>query len=353
MGGSVKAQDGELNAETWGELGGTVLAMKLLHANPYALRSLKKQSEISGIPVEKLAENMRLDPKQAKILKDAEAWNRAAEESALRTEAQIKNKMKEDVQSTVIDNQIRANYKDGKPIEEIVKLEQIPAEHLPYVSDMVNGKAVVKPEILQKVNDIVTGRDPLVSQKYEDILPGEMRDMIQRDRQQILDNHAKAQEELQIRKDVRSMYEEQRGREFEQLVKREQDILLGDYRRYANQPKIREKMDKAIEQTLDIMSHEEKVTVALDKSALKTFIDSKESGFADLKPNYQKAVLEELHARCMKETNIYPKEIFEQAVKRAETKLKYEDKRYQEPVRELENTVQSLESHPEYQAVLS
>ena len=149
-----------------------------------------------------------------------------------------------------------------------------------------------------------------------------------------------------------SRYQEQRGREFEQLVKREQDILLGDYRRYANQPKMREKMDKAIEHTLDTMTHEEKATVALDKSALKTFIDSKESGFADLKPNYQKAVLEELHARCMKETNIYPKEIFEQAVKRAETKLKFEDKRYQEPVRELENTVQSLESHPEYQAHL-
>ena len=68
MGGSAKAQDGELNAETWGEIIGTLGAMKLLHANPYALRSIKRQSEITGIPVEKLAENIKLDPTQAKIL---------------------------------------------------------------------------------------------------------------------------------------------------------------------------------------------------------------------------------------------------------------------------------------------
>ena len=352
MAGSTKAQGGELTGETWGEIIGTLGAMKLIHANPYALRALKKQSEITGIPVEKLAENIKLDPTQAKILKDAEVWNRAAEESALRTETQIKNEYKNRVQDEVIDKQIRANYKDGKPLEEIVKLEQIPTEYLPHVADMVEGKAVVKPEILQKLDNIVNKRDPLIAQKYEDILPGQMRDMIQRDRQQIVDNHTKAQEELAIKKDIRSLYEEQRGKEFEELIKREQDILLGDYRRYANQPKMREKMDKAIDHTLNIMTHEEKANVALDPSSIRNFIDSKESGFADLKPNYQKAVMEEIAAKCMKETNIYPKSIFEQAVKRAETKLKYEDKRYQEPVRELEQTVQSLEAHPEYQAHL-
>lgn len=352
MGGSVKAQDGELNAETWGELGGTALAMKLLHANPYALRSLKKQSEVSGIPVEKLAENMRLDPKQAKILKDAEAWNKAAEESALRTEAQIKNEYKTRVQDEVIDKQIRANYKDGKPIEEIVKLEQIPTEYLPHIADMVDGKAVVKPEILQKLDNIINKKDPFAAQKYEDVLPGPMRDMALNERQQVVDQVELAKMKQGIAQDNLTAWQEQAPGKREQIINDEISKLTGDYKRYANQPVIREKMDAVIEHTLSITTPEERFGIAADPSSIRTFIDSKESGYSELKPQYQKAVEKEIVAQCIKEANYIPQHVIESAVKTADNKLKYEGKSYIEDAKKYDDAVKTLESHPEYQAYL-
>jgi len=343
--------DKPITKETILETLGTIAILDLLGALPNKSKTALDIAVNRGIPAEKIAENLKSE--KVGTMQDEALGKEALDRAIVMTEKQIEMERIDRLQNEIVEKQVRANYKDGKAPEQIIQINQIPKEYRSVIMEQTEaGGWRYKPEVLQKVNDVVSGKDPIISAKLEDVLPGTIRDMIQKDGQKLADENMKLKTELEMAKTNKKHFEQQAPSLHESYMKEELANTLGDYRRFERSGAARDKMDQVIDHAMSVMTPIEKANVALEPSRLMDHIDIVESGYRDLKPAYREAVQKEIVAQLQMKTGQIPQGILENAQRVADVKTQKEAKIYDKELNNIDSAVKSVESNPEYLAHL-
>jgi hypothetical protein len=322
------------------------MMLEMLSKNPRASQKVKDAAKHKGVKPEDIIKNV--DPQKAQ----ADSLIGAIDEAIFKTEQQIELQRAGKIQDAIIDKQIRANYKDGKSAKEIIQVNQIPKEYRPFILDKTEtGGFVFKPDVLKRVDDIINQRD-VTAQKYEDILPGPLRDMQAREGQAIMERHAQVKADVDGLRENFQRFKESKPELQERLMKAEMDKLTGNYRRYESMPKLREKMDATMAYIDSVLTPEQKFKVVLEPDTLMDHINFKESGFDQLKPAHQDAVKKEVVAKYIQETGFTPPHVIETASRRADNVIKAQEKALIENGRAAVKALESITKDPTYQQQL-
>lgn len=296
--------------------------MEMISRSPTAKKKVQDAAAHKGIKAEEIIK--KIDPE---IVKNPDGLIDAIDQAIFRTEKEIELQRAGHIQDTIIDNQIRSNYKDGKTPQEILQVNQIPKEYRPFILDPTpTGGFKVKDSVYEKIDRVVNQRD-ITSQKYEDILPGPIRDMYVKDTGKVLNEKAALQNDLNALRDQFKRFRDQKDQRRDDVFNKHIDDLTGNYRRYETLPKVREKMDAFIDYVDSILTPEDKFNIALDPSSLMDHVNYKESGYSQLKAPYQKAVKKEIVAKYINETGFTPPHIIETASRKADAAIKAMEKR--------------------------
>jgi len=314
-----------------------------LSKNPQAKQKVQDAAKHKGIRPEDIIKNV--DPEKAK---NPLHMIEAIDEAVFKTEQQIELQKAAKMQDVIIDNQIRANYKDGKTPQEILQVNQIPKEYRPFVLDPTpSGGFTVKPSMYEKISNIINKQD-ISSQKYEDILPGPIRDMYAQDVTKVIDEHSAVKTNLEAIRERFKRFKAEKDVVRDEILNKNVDELTGNYRRYETLPKVREQMDAVMDYVDSVMTPEDKFRVVLDPSSLMDHVNYKESGYSNLKPAYQEAVQKEIVARYIQETNFIPPHVIETASKKADAAIKKMEKQIIDEGKAVARTLDHISKSPEY-----
>ncbi|GEM_PF-3775849 len=339
-----------VTGETALETLGTIGILKLAHSIPIARTSIEKAKE-KGIPEERIAENLKGESIES--MKDPAIAKEAVDRAILMTEEQIAAERVKRIQDEIIDTQIRANFKDGKTAREILQINQVPKEYRTYILDQTDtGGYRYKPDVLQRIDDIINQKDPFLSQKYEDILPNPLRDMGFNEGEKLYGKFNEVTSALDEARTNLKHWEEQRPTLHESYMTEAINKLTGNYRRYEHLPQTRDRMDQVIDYALSVLTPEERFRVMLEPSTLMDHIDSKESGYSSLKKPYRDAIQKEIVAKIIKETSFIPPHVIDSAIKTSDFKIHREGKKYLDEVTKLESGVKSIQSNSDYRSYL-
>jgi hypothetical protein len=321
--------------------------MRSLNSNPQARQKIQDAAKHKGVKPEDIIKNV--DPQKAQ----ADNLIGAIDEAIFKTEKQIELQRAAKIQDAVIDKQIRANYKDGKSAKEIIQINQIPKEYRPFILDQTeSGGYTFKPDVLKRVDDIVSQRDGFAAQKYEDVLPGPIRDMQRREGQAIMERHAQIKADVDGLRENFQRFKESKPELQERLMKAEMDKLTGNYRRYESMPKLREKMDATMAYIDSVLTPEQKFKVVLEPDTLMDHINFKESGFDQLKPAYQDAIKKEIAAKYKTELGLFDSQVEAAASKKADNAIRAQEQALIKNGREAVKALDSVEKNPTYKQQL-
>lgn len=343
------------------EAAAIMLILKNFKATPASRRQIEKIQAETGITPEQIARNIH--PEQIKDLANPETAMKVIDEAKIKTEDQIKAEQTTRMQEQIIKRSFVQNYKPGKTPQEILQVNQIPAEYRHYVVDKVGKNQYRwKPEVLERVNrEIETQGEEMFPMAG---LPNTLydkgkvfRDMP--DKNKFYDDYLREMErkkaEQPMSLEAQKAFKEQQARLkgmtspegkqalIDRLYEEEYKYKTGVKRKYENLPKVREIMDQVNEFSKSVITPEENLRIAADPSTIDRYIDSKESGLDKLKPAHRKAILSEIADEIQSAYN--PQAVDKRAMKEAKKKAqiiinqaKHSFKDTQSAWRAIENT---------------
>jgi hypothetical protein len=336
--GVEQAKGNEITADTVGETLGTIAIMELLGANPFAKSRVETKARELGVPVEKVAQN--IDPDMMSRIKSVQDTEIVINNAAVKTEAQLKQEHINTVQTEIINKQLKANWKQGKPAEEVIQLTQIPKEYLPYVAVEVDGVLRPKPEVVAKVKSFLENKADPANNPFGDAgVLISAKSPVEK-YQEIKDYHTAA-----ITK-----YEQFKA-EADNIRKQHVDeyiAKLGE-RRYEHLPNIRSAMDHAIDYALGHMTNTQMVRMIENPETIKSVLPA-EAKYDSLKPTYQKSLDTELTYAMMQKTGYLPETLKQKAYKQAEFKMNRAEGELLKPIKATSQAGNAIKSDPEFQA---
>lgn len=193
--------------------------LEAAHAVPDVAKRVAEISQASNIPAERILFN--LTPEQIKFIKSSEDADRIVTEAYNKTKQQIELETIDKAQKEVISKQIEANFKEGKPIEEIIVKEQLPENVRPL---FFNEDGSLRPEVVEKTAKILKGEYP----EYVDTVKNVVNSRVKNENKlQILQElEAKKEKALQEQEFYKNLYETYLSQERPQALEQYKKLYL-------------------------------------------------------------------------------------------------------------------------------
>lgn len=335
--GATAVTTGEkITPEKAAQLAAELLILKSIHANPFSKEALKAEAQRRGVNETQVIKEIKDSPE---MLKDPAVAKVVIEEAGKQAEMkkpeQVDLRFK--IQDQIAQDMVMRNWKPGKTPEEILQLSQIPKEYRDYaLTKTESGTYATDPRILEKVNEHIK-----IKEIFDDSnLPFKDDDIVNRF-QQTRDEYKAAKENL-------VQFDRARDSIWEDNWKQAIDRHIGDYRRFENQPEVRNRMDEVKDQILSTIEPEQIPNIINDPGWLNSHYDPAQMGMKGLNKNHIKAVEKEVLATLMKQSNMIPQHIIDKATSEADYHTEAQFNKYNKEVQRLFSQGKRLTKDPAF-----